>query len=276
MGRELEGLIREERELRLAMFLAADEFEGARLDYDEVVQRGSRKVRELAYMRQRWAGQIADGRYSDMAYRIAANDALQKYRQQFDLAQLYTYLTAIAYDYETNLSGEDRAEAEKMIRQIVAERSLGELRWNTGALGPRPDRRVGRAGGPVGRMRDNFRVLKAQMGFNNPQAEANRFSLRHELFRLRDEPDATWQQTLVRYYKPDIYADPVVAKLAQKPQGATGPQPGLIIPMPATVTEGLNFFGKPLGEGDSAYDASQFPPRSQRSASRLRDTKLIG
>ena len=72
----------------------------------------------------------------------------------------------------------------------------------------------------------------------------------------------------MRYYKPDIYADPVVAKLAQKPQGATGPQPGLIIPMPATVTEGLNFFGKPLGEGDSAYDVLAFPDQD-RSGRRL-------
>ena len=68
-----------------------------------------------------------------MAYRIAENDALQKYRQQFDLAQLYTYMAATAYDYETNLRGDDPAAADKLIRRIVGERSLGELRWNTGA-----------------------------------------------------------------------------------------------------------------------------------------------
>ena len=53
------------------------------------------------------------------------NDALQKYRQQFDLAQLYTYLTAAAYDYETNLRGDDPAAGEKLMRGIVAERSAG-------------------------------------------------------------------------------------------------------------------------------------------------------
>ena len=36
----------------------------------------------------------------------------------------------------------------------------------------------------LGQLRDNFRVLKGQMGFNNPQAQTSRFSLRQELFRL--------------------------------------------------------------------------------------------
>ena len=40
-----------------------------------------------------------------MAFRIFRNDAIQKYRAQFDLAARYVYLAATAYDYETNLLG---------------------------------------------------------------------------------------------------------------------------------------------------------------------------
>ena len=102
---------------------------------------------------------------------------------------------------------------------------------------------------PLGKMRDNFVVLKGQMGFNNPQAEANRFSLRHELFRLRDESDAAWRQTLARYYSPNIYGDPIVAEMAKRPYGETGPEPGLVIPFGSTITRRLNYFGNPLGPG---------------------------
>ena len=39
---------------------------------------------------------------------------------------------------------------------------------------------------------------------------------------------------------------------------SAGPQPGIVIRFPTTVTFGLNFFGFPLGGGDSAYDPSLF------------------
>jgi len=193
-----------------------------------------------------------------MAYRMAENEALQKYRQQFDLAQTYTYLAAAAYDYETNLRGDDPAAGGKFMRNIAGTRSLGEIRWSTGAWDVEPIVGSGGLAEPLGKMRDNFVVLKGQMGFNNPQAEANRFSLRHELFRLLDTSDAAWRQTLARYYTPDIFADPVVGKLAKRPYGETGPEPGLVIPFGSTVTRRLNFFGNPLGPGDSSYSATQF------------------
>ena len=39
---------------------------------------------------------------------------------------------------------------------------------------------------------------------------------------------------------------------------SAGAQPGIVIRFPTTVTAGLNFFGKPLGGGDSSYDSSRF------------------
>jgi len=258
MGYEMNGLLREERMLRLSLYLAVDNYYGAFDDYKAEVQLGFRKLQDLIRLRKRWAGQIAEQRYGDMAYRMYQNDALLKYRQQFDLAQTYVYLTAAAYDYETNLRGEDPAAGGKFLRDIVATRSLGELRWTTGPWDVEPIVGSGGLAEPLGKMRDNFVVLKGQMGFNNPQAEANRFSLRHELFRLRDESDAAWRQTLARYYTPNIYGEPVVAELAKRPYGSIGPEPGLVIPFGSTITRRLNYFGNPLGPGDSAYSATQF------------------
>jgi len=258
MGRDLQGLIREERELRLAMFLAADTFGGAQLDYDATVQKGFRKLGELIRLRQRWAGQITEKRYGDMAYRIVQTDALAKYRQQFDTAQLYTYMAAEAYDYEVNLQSGDPADGVKFVRGIVAARSLGELRWSSGPWDVEPIVGSGGLAESLGKMRDNFKVLKGQMGFNNPQSQTSRFSLRQELFRLRDSSDASWRDTLQRYYTPNIYADSAVGKLAKKPYGATGPQPGLVIPFGTVIRQGLNYFALPLGPGDGAYNPTDF------------------
>ena len=256
-GKAMGGLLREERELRLAVYLAQDRVNGAQGDYDQTLQRGFRTLDKLSNLRKRWAGQISEQRYNDMAYRIFQNDALQKYRKQFDMAQTYTYLTAAAYDYETNLASDDAANGDKFLRQIIGLRSLGELQHLPG-VAVQPMTGSGGLADPLARMRDNFSVLKGQMGFNNPQAEANRFSLRDELFRLRDDSDAKWRQELMRYYMSDIYANDDVDRLAKRPYGDSGPQPGLVIPIPTTITEGDNFFVRPLGPGDSAYDASQF------------------
>jgi len=256
-GKEMGELLREERELRLAVYLAKDRVNSAQGNYDQILQRGFRKLNELSRLRKRWAGQITEQRYNDMAYRTFQNDALQKYRRQFDMAQTYTYLAAAAYDYETNLSGDDPANGDKFLRQIVGLRSLGELQYNPG-VAVQPIAGSGGLADPLARMRDNFGVLKGQMGFNNPQAEGNRFSLRRELFRLRDTSDTKWRQELMRYYTSNIYTNDAVARLAKRPYGDSSPQPGLVIPMGSSIVEGLNFFGRPLGPGDSAYDATQF------------------
>lgn len=256
MAREIYGLMRQEQQLRLALFLAKDKVNSAQGDYDQVLQRGFRKLEELIRLRKRWAGQITEQRYGDMAYRVFLSDTLQKYRRQFDLAQQYAYLAAAAYDYETNLAMGDPATGNQFMRKIVGIRSLGELRQRLDFTVV-PVIGAGLAD-PLARMLDNFVVLKGQLGINNPQVENNRFSLRHELFRLGDESDAAWRQTLLRYYTPNIYANDAVARLAKRPFGEQGAQPGLVIPFSTNIIEGLNFFGQPLGPMDSAYDASQF------------------
>src|SRR5690606_24100985 len=97
---------------------------------------------------------------------------------------------------------------------------------------------------PLGRMKANFDVLKGQLGFNNPQTETNRFSLRHELLRLKDASEEDWQAELRRRWVDDIWEIPEYRRLARPfaPEGNT-PEPGLVFRFRTTVTSGLNFFG---------------------------------
>ncbi len=202
--RELEQLVRQEIGLRL-------ELVERRLDLREnlatirtTISEGLRLLRELVRFRQRVASDVEDYRYEDMTFRLLRNDALQKYRAQFDLAARYTYLAASAYDYETNLVGTDAASGREFLSEIVRERSLGEVSNGTPQTGSRGLADV------LARLDANFDVLEGQLGFNNPQNEFNVFSLRREWLRTSTDrltasagneercrfeepaPDSTW------------------------------------------------------------------------------------
>ena len=142
MGYEMKSLLREERTLRLDLYLAVDNYYGAWDDYKAEVQLGFRKLQDLIRLRKRWAGQIAEQRYGDMAYRIYQNDALHKYRQQFDLAQTYIYLTAAAYDYETNLQGERPGGRRQVPARHRGHPVAGRDALDDRAVGRRTDRRA--------------------------------------------------------------------------------------------------------------------------------------
>jgi hypothetical protein len=114
-------------------------------------------------------------------------------------------------------------------------------------------------------MAQNFVVLKGQMGFNNPQQETNRFSLRREFLKIADtgvDGDAAWRAALGDYRVDDLWQVPEFTRFAKPfaPRTA-GPQPGLVIPFESTVTFSRNFFNRPLEAGDSAYDSSNFSTR---------------
>ncbi len=131
--------------------------------------------------------------------------------------------------------------------------SLGEVLDGEPAVGSRG------LADPLGRMKANFDVLKGQLGFNNPQTETNRFSLRGELLRMRDSSDEAWRQVLRENWVDDLWSLPEFRRLARPfaPQGSE-PEPALVLRFRTTVTSGLNFFGWPLGGQDSTYDSSRF------------------
>jgi len=252
---QLDHLLREEPVYRAEIYSLAEKLKQAEKAYYKALAEGQRVLAGLFATRRNTAAAIQEYRYEDMAFRIFRNDALSKYRSAFDMAARYAYLAATAYDYETNLLGSDSEAGRAFLTDIVRERSIGQI------LNHEPVPGSPGLADPLGRMQQNFSVLKGRMGFNNPQIETNRFSLRQELFRIpgNENNDKSWREALRQYRVDDLWAVKEFRRFCRPfaPE-SSGPQPGLVIPLSTTVTFGLNFFGWPLGPGDSAYDPTHF------------------
>jgi hypothetical protein len=249
----IEELLRQEAVLRVEAFELARVLEQSSGRYQAALAKGLRLADERAAFRAQMAADTQENRYRDMTFRIFRNDAIQKYRAQFDLAAQYVFLAAVAYDFETQLLGGDNGAGREFLTDIIRQRSLGQMEKNAPIAG-----RHGLAD-PLARLGMNFSVLKGQMGFNNPQTETGRFSLRNQLLRLSASSEAAWRGELRKRIVPNLWEIPEFRRYCRPfaPESA-GPQPGLVIRFPTTVTFGLNYFGWPLGGGDSAYDPSLF------------------
>jgi len=255
---ELTHLIREEATLRLELYTLEEVFFQSQAKYDTILARGIRLVDELIAFRKQTAADVQEYRYEDMVFRIFRNDALQKYRAQFDLAARYAYLAATAYDYETNLLGNVNGGGREFLTDIVKQRNLGQVE-SSGPVAGTPG-----LADTLARLKLNFDVLKGQLGFNNPQTETNRFSLRSGMLRISgaDTSDGKWVTELEKCRVDDLWQVPEFKRFCQPfaPESA-GAQPGLVIPFQTTVSFGLNFFAEELGGGDSAYDPTHFATR---------------
>ena len=251
--RLVEQLLREEVVVRAEAFALGEAVQQHLGRFQAAVAGGVRVTEARVIFRKNVAGDTQVNRYRDMTFRIFRNDAIQKYRAQFDLATMYVFLAGVAYDYETQLLGEDAGSGRDFLTDIIRQRSLGQVEGGVPVAG-----RHGLAD-PLARLNLNFNVLKGQLGFNNPQTETGRFSLRNELFRMRDTSDASWRAELRKHIVPNLWDVPEFRRYCRPfaPESA-GPQPGMVIRFPTTVTFGLNYFGWPLGGGDSSYDSSQF------------------
>jgi probable HAF family extracellular repeat protein len=275
---QLESKLREEALRRVEAFSAARALEQAAMRYSSAVAQGVRLMEERIAFRKKAAAETQISRYKDMAFRIFRNDALQKYRAQFDLAARYVYLAATAYDYEVNLLGSQNGSGRQYLTDIVRQRSLGQMRDGMPVVG------VSGLADPLARLNANFEVLKGQMGFLTPEVETGRFSLRSELFRIRPSvtnglgtitnPDSekAWRDALKNCRVANLWDVPEFRRYCRSfaPESA-GPQPGLVIRFPTTITFGLNLFGWPLSGGDSAYDSSRFATRVSAPLARVRD-----
>jgi hypothetical protein len=254
---QLEQLVRNEITQRLQVYTQQEAVQQAAQRYLAVLAEGQRLLEERIRFRQRTASEIQDYRYKDMAFRIFRNEALQKYRAQLDLAARYVYLTAKAYDYETNLLGTDTLAGQQFLTDIVKARSLGLIQNGvplTGGFDPG-------LSDPMARMSFNFTTtLQGQLGFNNPQTETNRFSLRSELFRIQPGAGSSegWRDTLQGYVVENILDLPEFQRYCVPFTPTQAVEPGIVIPFSTNINFGLNFFGWPLGGGDSAYDSTNF------------------
>jgi hypothetical protein len=258
--RQLEQLVRTEPAARLELAAVAQSQEQSAARYQAALARGVRLLEERTRFRQQTAAQIQTYRYKDMAFRVFRSDALQKYRAQFDLAARYAYLATKAYDYETCLApGDNRGPGSAFLTSIIRSRSLGLI----GPNGPLQGSGSGDSGlaDPLARLTANWNlVLKGQLGFNNPQTETGRFSLRNELFRILSGPSGgtNWRQTLEGHVVPNVLALPEFQRHCI-PFSPTQPvEPAIVIPFGTTINFGLNFFGWPAGGGDNDYDSTKF------------------
>jgi hypothetical protein len=101
-------------------------------------------------------------------------------------------------------------------------------------------------------------VVKSRFGFNNPDNETSRFSMRSELFRISPDADgdAVWAQVLENAKVANLHALPEFRRYCRPYTETTNVEPGLVIPFSSYVVAGQNYFGHDLAGGDNAYDAS--------------------
>jgi len=255
MVRELRDLVRQEPAKRLEMHTTVEAIVGATGEYQAALAKGLRLLEDRTRFRTNTASKVQDYRYKDMGFRIFRNDALQKYRAQFDLAARYVYLTAKAYDYETNLLSQDRQAGQFFMTNIVRARSLGivldGVPQTAGGLGDSGLADV------MARMNLNWNLsLKGQLGFNNPQTETNRFSLRYGFFR--SATDDMWREVLRRHRVDNILDYPEFKRYCRVFFPHQDAEPGIVIPVRTLIDFGFNFFGRELAAGDSAYDSTNF------------------
>jgi len=259
----LRSLIRSEFPKRMAVLQEMEALNQANGEFLRVLADGIRTVERRAVFRKQVAADTQRSRYKDMAFRIFRNDAIQKYRAQFDVAARYTYLAAKAYDYETTLLTSDPLAGQRVLTDVVRARQLGTFEEGLPVTG------TGLAN-TLAMMGANFQVLSGQLGFNNPQVETNRFSLRREHFKILEvgtEGDGVWRETLAQDYFTADNGAGTVANLWDVPefrQFVVPPaefgtvEPGIVISFATSVVEGQNFFGEPLGGLESAYDSTNF------------------
>jgi hypothetical protein len=226
--------------------------------FKSTIMDGMHLLEERGVYNTSFAESIQTRSYYDMLMRLNQNEAVSEYRAAFDMAARYIYLAAKIYDYETNLSHDHPLSAIPLLSKIVKERTLGIFEDSKPIIG------MGGLGEILVKLNNNYQALKTQMGIANPQNETGRFSLRKELFRIKEglDNDKKWRDTLERYRVDNLWTVPEYKRFCRStaPESA-GPQPGIAIPFQTAIMYGQNFFGWPLGSGDNAYDASHYATR---------------
>ncbi len=254
---QLQQLVRTEPVQRLDLFNLQESLQQLAGNYLSTLAKAERLREDFIRFRKDTAAEVAEMRYKDMGFRIFRNDALQKYRAQFDLAAAYVYTAARAYDWDSNLlEGDRRKPASSFLSDIVKTRAIGLVQNGV----PQTASSEGDAGlaDPMARMSSQWSFLKNQIGIINPQDELHRFSLRSELFRVvqGSAGDKNWKETLATGVVTNIFDLPLAHRYAIPP--STNVEPGIVLRFRTDVTFGQNFFGLALAGGDSGYDPTLY------------------
>jgi hypothetical protein len=263
---QLRQLVRQEPALRLEVYSLREGVLQSAGNYRATLEKGIRLLDERTRFRVQTAAEVQRYRYKDMAFRIFRDDAIQKFRAQFDVAARYVYLAAKAYDYETCLlPGDPRGlSGQDFLTRIVKSRAIGLIENGQPVGGsaniPSGAGDLGLAD-PLAQMSQNFYTIKGSLGFNNPQTQPTRFSLRSELLRIAPGTagKSTWQQQLSKYIVTNLWELPEYRKYCSLlSTNQSVPEPAIVIPFSTTVTFRENFFGWPLAAGDSYYAADRY------------------
>ncbi|MDB6070407.1 MAG: hypothetical protein JWL81_1578, partial [Verrucomicrobiales bacterium] len=221
---------------------------------------------ERETFRQHAASVIQGYRTRDLVFRDLRNEELSQFKELFDLAQTYTYLSAKAYDYETGLL--DSSQGRNFINDVIGTYCVGA--WNDTEPVATTTGDAGLASILSG-LRDDWAVAKGRLGINNPDRNGTLFSLRQELFRIRaDQPTADdnllWKQVLQQHIMSNVLNDPDVAMYCTNIRKSNNAAvPGIVIPFGTTIEQGLNFFGWPLAAGDHTFSQSSYTTKVHSS-----------
>ena len=226
--------------------------------YRAEVEKGEQLQEQRALWRQQVSNRATEQRYIDMYNRVQRNLALTKYTTTFDTAQRYVWELAKVYDYETGLLSSDPQAGKQFLADIVATRSLGQE--GVSITSATTD---GGLYDVVNRMKANWDVLKPRLGINNPDKPAKWFSLRRELFRIKEgaEGDAAWRKELEKHRVDNILANTDFLRHCQPPASENAlvfSEPGYIIPFSTSINNAENFFGKTLQFGDHQFSSSDY------------------
>jgi len=268
----IDNILGPEADLRMSMFAKAEKMRSIGDRYRSTLSRGALIIDEREAFNRRVAAMTQQNRYQDMTFRVERNHALQSYNRLFDIAARYAYLAAKAYDYETNLAGDDPGSPAALFEQIAKERALGYVANGQAQTG------AGLAG-ILAQLDANYGVLKHRLGLTNPQIETGKLSLRTEHFRIfpsgYDNPaaataadwtgannaDDNWKQTLQNARVTDLWNVPEYRYLARPFNNSLTAEPGIALRFATQVKSGNNVFGRPLAGGDHAYDPSVYATR---------------
>jgi uncharacterized delta-60 repeat protein len=241
---QLKQLVRQEAVQRYELYNLRETVTQAAGNYASTLARGYRIVEDRVRFLQETAAQVQAYRYKDMAFRIFRNDALQKYRAQFDLAARYVYLAAKAYDYETGLLQTSTKAGSAFLEDIVKKRAIGTIQNGVPLPGTTGDSGLAAT---MAAMSQDYATIKANFGINNQISRQRLFSLRNGWFRIGNAAtnSVIWRETLRRQVVGNIWDIPEFQRycrpLRLKP--SNGHEPGIVISFPSMIVAENNFFG---------------------------------
>src|SRR5207245_8841022 len=107
----------------------------------------------------------------------------------------------------------------------------------------------------LAQMNTDWQTLKTQLGFNNPETQTAKFSLRSELFRIQagSAGSKVWRDTLSRNVVANLLDIPEFKRFCVPFQPQQPVEPAIVIPFSTSITFGKNFFGWPSCGVDTDY-----------------------